>query len=234
MGRTIAFGAAISQGTWPCQEDGFLADPTRRLFAVADGFGGRGAGDMATKLALAALRAPTVDNLTNGETPTFSRLRGSFLTGNKQILERNAARPPAARGGASLLAAQVSAEGDASVIHTGACSAFLVKAGTLFPVLLGQSAPRQESLSLLPDHALGFGEALQLEARQFRLRPGEIFFLVSGGLDWETEAFRSALFSALLVREPASSLEALARQLIEEASLPSQGWNRTLLALEMP
>jgi hypothetical protein len=49
--KTVAFGAAARQGKWPAQEDGFYADPQKRAFILADGFGGRGSGDLSAKLA---------------------------------------------------------------------------------------------------------------------------------------------------------------------------------------
>jgi serine/threonine protein phosphatase PrpC len=55
MRQTIAFGVAAQQGNWPAQEDGYFADPQGRAFVIADGFGGRGNGDLAARLALKEL-----------------------------------------------------------------------------------------------------------------------------------------------------------------------------------
>lgn len=56
MKKTLSFGAATQQGTWPVQEDGFYVDPVGQIYAVSDGFGGRGAGDISVKLTLEELR----------------------------------------------------------------------------------------------------------------------------------------------------------------------------------
>lgn len=224
MARTFAFGAALAQGTWPCQEDGFLIDPTRRLFAVADGFGGRGAGDMAAKLILGELRGKL-------EGPAEAALMKAAQNANKQILERNIARPPAGRGGASFIAALSSGAGFVTLVHTGACAGFLVRAGELLPVLVPQARPREAYQPLLPSEALGLGDALRLESRELELKSGELLFLASGGLDWESDGFRANLLAQAAGRSLGSTLEPIVRDLIENASMNAQGWNRALLGI---
>lgn len=224
MARTLAFGAALVQGAWPCQEDGFFVDPSRRLFAVADGFGGRGAGDMAAKLALAELKGKL-------EGPAEAALTRVAQGANKLILERNASRPVAGRGGASFVAGWADAAGEVNLVHTGATAAFLYRAGALSPLLVPQAGPREEYQALLPSEALGLSESVRLESRSLRLRSGDLLFLASGGVDWESEAFRQSLFSQAGEWVPGASPEALVRSLVENASMSAQSWNRTLVAI---
>lgn len=236
MARTLAFGAALTQGPWPCQEDGFVVDPAQRLFAVADGFGGRGAGDMAAKLALAELRGKPAADAAGSEgeglSPLQRRQRAAFEAANKQILTRNQPRPPGARGGCSLVLSELDAKGVITVTQTGACAAFHLRAGRLQAVLVPQAPLREEFQALLPFEALGLSERLCLETRSFTLESGDLFFLCSGGVDSEAPAFQQALLEQVALRLPGDSLEGLCRHLVENASLSAQSWNRTLLAVE--
>lgn len=234
MARTLAFGAALTQGPWPCQEDGFVVDPARRIFAVADGFGGRGAGDMAAKLALAELRGKAVTEVAagEGESPSQRRQRACFDAANKQILGRNQARPANGKGGCSLVMAELDAHGGLTVSQSGACAAFHLRAGRIVPVILPQASLREEFQALLPLEGLGLGDRLSLESRTLALESGDIFFLCSSGVDFEAPAFQQALLEQVALRLPGDSLEALCRYLVENASLSAQSWNRTLLAVE--
>ena len=235
MARTLAFGAALTQGPWPCQEDGFVVDPARRIFAVADGFGGRGAGDMAAKLALAELRGKTAEAVAGeeeGASPSQRRQRACFEAANKQILTRNQSRPANGKGGCSLVVAELDAHGSLTVSQSGACAAFHLRAGRIVPVILPQAPLREEFQALLPQEALGLGDRLSLESRTLSLESGDIFFLCSSGVDFEAPAFQQALLEQVALRLPGDSLEGLCRHLVENASLSAQSWNRTLLAVE--
>ena len=232
MKRTFAFGAATSQGAWPVQEDGFFADPMQGFFAVADGFGGRGAGDLAAKTALLEIRAAKNPPEGNLFSPLVRRQREAFLLAHKQIQEKNSGKAPAARGGCSLLAASISATGQLFLTQCGACVALLVRAGRISPILLPQGGPREEFQPLAPEQALGLGETLLPESRTLNLEPGDILVMASGGLEWESESFQLELISQLSVRTSGGDLTPAASHIVENSSLAAQSWNRTLLLVE--
>lgn len=232
MKRTFAFGASTSQGAWPVQEDGFLADPISGFFAIADGFGGRGAGDIAAKTALQELRSvgpPPAGAIFN---PELRRQREAFFGAHKLIASRNQGRSAAARGGCSLLAARISESGDLFLTQCGACVALVIRSGRISPLLIPQSPPREEFQPLLPEQGLGLGDPLLPESRSLTLESGDILVLASGGLEWESESFQVELISQLSVRTTGSNLTSAASHIIENASLASQSWNRTLLLIE--
>ena len=232
MKRTFAFGAATAQGAWPVQEDGFYADPVRGVFAVADGFGGRGAGDLAAKSALVELsqKTPAADGALFS--PAVRAQREAFAVAHQRISEKNRALATAARGGCSLLSAAISPNGQVSLTQCGACVALLVRGGRISPLLLPQSGPREEFQPLLPEQALGLGDPLLPESRTFSIEAGDILVLASGGLEWESESFHLELISQLSVRSPGSDLSAAATHILENSSLAAQSWNRTLILVE--
>jgi serine/threonine protein phosphatase PrpC len=232
--RTFAFGAATAQGTWPVQEDGFFADPVGGVFAVADGFGGRGAGDMAAKAALLEVRGEKGEGEGKGISPGVRVQREIFFRAHRAITARNQPKGGSARGGCSLVMA-TAAEGAASVDITqcGACAVLLVRDGSVRPLLLPQASPREEFQPLLPDQALGLGEAAMPEARAFRGRAGDILLLLSGGVEWESESFREEALARLGARMPGGDLSSVASALVESGGLSSQGWNRTILLIEL-
>lgn len=232
MKKTFAFGAATGQGTWPVQEDGFFADPIAGVFAVADGFGGRGAGDMAAKAALQEARARKTEGEGKGFSPGQRAQREVFFQAHRAITARNQQKAATARGGCSLILARV---GGASIDLTqcGTCAALLVRDGMVRPLLLPQASPREEFQPLLPDQALGVGDAAVPETRAFHGRVGDVVILVSGGVEWESDSFRAELVAQLGARLPGSDLSSLASQLVENGGLSSQGWNRTILLIEL-
>jgi serine/threonine protein phosphatase PrpC len=228
MKRTFAYGVATAQGAWPVQEDGFVADPVRGLFALADGFGGLGAGDISAKLALQEIRKERVAPKEGLFPPEQRKLLAGFSAAHQAILERNRNRPDAGKGGCSLLAAAFTQERSLVLSQCGGCAALLARQGKLLPLLLPQAAPL-EAFPLL-DQALGLGE-IHPESRSLTVEAGDLLVLVSGGVHWAADEFQSALLSGLAVR-PGDSLGDLAQQVLEDGALAAAGWNRTLLLVE--
>lgn len=221
MKRTLAFGAATTQGTWPVQEDGFFADPVGGRFALTDGFGGRNAGDISARLALDEFRKPE-SSLHEAQV---------FMSAHRAITARNQTRPPGARGGSSLVAATLR-HGELLLGQCGTCAAFLVREGRVRPLLLPQASPREEYLPLLADQALGLPTEPRVELRRLAFRGGDILCLASGGVEWEGEGFQADLLGRLAVRTVGDDLSGLAAHLIENSGLSTQGWNRTLVLVE--
>lgn len=218
MKRTFAFGAAASQGTWPVQEDGFFADPAGGVFALSDGFGGRGAGDLAAKAALLAVRAK------RGEKKGLEEQRRVFAKVHAELSERNQAAQ--AKGGCSLLWVELRA-GMVEASQCGACTLLLAREGKITPILLPQAAPREEFQPLFPDQALGVGDAPRAESRAFPWKSGDILIFHSSGMehpDW---------LSSLAGHIPGGDLSALATQLVEGEGLAGEGWNRSVLLVEL-
>jgi serine/threonine protein phosphatase PrpC len=221
MKRTLSFGAATQQGTWPVQEDGFYVDPVGQIYAVGDGFGGRGAGDLSVKL--------TLDELKRMGRKKIGK--EFFSAMHFQLQKRNDASAVARRGACSVALVEI-VEGTFYARQIGACGIFLFRAGNCLPILLPQSGVRQEFQPLLADSALGLPGDIFPEERIFPLESGDIVGIASSGLEWQSESFAQMVREQLTLRTPGEELSSMATHLVENAGLSSQGWNRTLVLLE--
>lgn len=235
MKRTYAYGAATNQGQWPVQEDGFFVDPSRGLFVLTDGFGGRGNGDIAAKLALQEWRAAKFNGAPREGgmlSPAQAWHRETIVEINKKILQWNEKRSAGARGGCSLVVASVEKERELTVTSCGACATFLVRAGSWLPLLAPQAAPRTGAgEALYPQQALGTSRELNPESRSFLWEPGDLLFLFSSGLGWEREGFQADIAGQLALRMPGGDLRGIAT-LAADAGGPEGLWNRTAVAVE--
>ncbi len=232
---THAYAAAASQGQWPVQEDGYFVDPSRGYFVLADGFGGRGAGDMAAKLALTEWRAAKADTAPRESgiyTPVQAWQRELFGEINKKMLAWNEKRPANAKGGCSLIAATLVKERELTITSCGACSALLFRRGQWLTLVSPQAAPRvNPGDAQFPQQALGLGRELNPESRAFAWEGGDLLFLSSSGLVWEREGFQAELSGLLALRAPGSDLGDLAALAVAggEGGAP---WNQTLVTVE--
>lgn len=228
MRKTFAYGAATSQGSWPVQEDGYFADPGAGVFALADGFGGRGAGDLAAKQALLEVR-----NATKSPAPATVVHRELFAEIHRKLAQWNEKRVPATGGGCSLLLASVGHDAQVTVTGCGAGAVFLVRAGVWLPLLTPQAAPRREAgAPLFPTQALGVAREIYPESRTFLWYPGDIVFLFSSGLEWERDGFITGLNAELALRAPGGDLGAVANLATEGPGGLPPNWNQTALAVE--
>lgn len=235
MKRTFAYGAATSQGQWPVQEDGFFVDPARGLFVLADGFGGRGQGDLAAKLALQEWRGAKLDPAPRESgiySPAQAWQRDVFGEVNKKLLLWNEKRAAASRGGCSLIVASVSAARELTITGSGACCAFLFRQGRLRGLVSPQSAPRlHPGEPLFPQQALGIGRELNPETRAFIWEAGDLLFLFSSGLESDREGFEAELAGQLALRVPGSDLGDIA-SLVAAGVEGGSAWNQTVVAVE--
>ncbi|HEY8278189.1 MAG TPA: hypothetical protein VIH99_01110 [Bdellovibrionota bacterium] len=235
MRRTFAYGVATNQGRWPVQEDGYFADPAHGVFALADGFGGRGNGDIAAKIALEEVRNEGGDRSPREGgiyTPAQAWHRELFGEVNKKILQWSDKRPPGGKGGCSLIVASVERERELTVTGCGACSAFLVRSGRWLPLLSAQAAPRVlPSDPMFPAQAVGLGRELNPESRSFLWEPGDLLFLFSSGLAWDSEPFLTDLSGQLALRVPGSDLASVVGMAVEGEGADAP-WNQTAVAVE--
>lgn len=161
------------------------------LFAVADGMGGARAGEIAARLAAAALEEASTDAL--GEDAVTSLIE----TANSRIWERSLADPATAGMGTTVTAALVdAAEGTVTIGHVGDSRAYLLRSGSLQQlstdhslvaelvqsgVLTPEEAERHPQRSAIT-RALGTDPAVEVEVQTVPGRVGDLFLLCSDGL----------------------------------------------------
>jgi PPM family protein phosphatase len=107
-------------------EDGFFCDPDRGIFLVVDGIGGQAAGEKATEIAVARIRARL-----DRQTGTIEqRVRESIAMANNEIL-RAAASHAEWAGMACVLTLAVLEDGTAVVGHVGDSRLYKIRQGRI-------------------------------------------------------------------------------------------------------
>ena len=161
------------------------------LFAVADGMGGARAGEIAARLAAAALEETRTS--TSGEDAVASLIEEA----NRRIWERSLADPATAGMGTTVTAALVDeASGTVAIGHVGDSRAYLLRGDTLEQlstdhslvaelvqsgVLTPEEAERHPQRSAIT-RALGTDPAVEVEVQTVAGEIGDLFLLCSDGL----------------------------------------------------
>lgn len=161
------------------------------LFAVADGMGGARAGEIAARLAAAALEEAPTDAL--GEVAVTSLIEKA----NSRIWERSLADPATAGMGTTVTAALVdAAEGTVTIGHVGDSRAYLLRGNSFQQlstdhslvaelvqsgVLTPEEAERHPQRSAIT-RALGTDPAVEVEVQTVPGEIGDLFLLCSDGL----------------------------------------------------
>lgn len=188
------------------------------LFAVADGMGGARAGEVAARLAAAALEeeAPHV----HGAEGVAELIREA----NRRVWERSLGDPMTAGMGTTLTAALVdAAAGTVAVGHVGDSRGYLLRAGALEQLTTDHSlvAELVESGVLTPEEAerhpqrsaitraLGTEPTVDVDAFTVEGRAGDLFLLCSDGLSTMVADDEIASVIAEADGDPARATEGL-------------------------
>jgi PPM family protein phosphatase len=170
-------------------EDAFVCDPP--LFAIADGMGGAQAGELASRLAAAAIEegARSLD----GEQAVV----GAVRTANARIFERALQDPAVAGMGTTATVALVDERaGRLTLAHVGDSRAYLFRENSLEQLttdhsLVGElvrSGRLTEAEAAVHPHrsvitrALGTEADVEVDTRTVELRAGDLLLLCSDGL----------------------------------------------------
>lgn len=197
-------------------EDAILTDPTGVLWAVADGMGGHGHGDLAADLVIDALA-----RLPHGG---FGRelLRDGLAEADRDVRARARAEGLGPIG--ATVVALMLAGGRAIMGWAGDSRGYLLRDGRLFAVTRDHSVVQElvDRGGLTPDEAAGHAEAnvvtraigieaaAEPEFAEFAVEPGDALLLCSDGL---TRCLPEAEIAAHLLA--AADPEAACRALIE-------------------
>jgi serine/threonine protein phosphatase PrpC len=172
-------------------EDVFLCDPP--LYAVADGMGGAQAGEVASKLAVAALAEHPHGHGPVGEDAVVTLVREA----NRRIFRRSVEDPAAAGMGTTVTVALVDEDaGTAAIGHVGDSRAYRIRDGVLEQLTTDHSvvaelvrAGRLTAEEALEHpyrsaitRALGTEEEVDVDTFTVPLEPGDTYLLCSDGL----------------------------------------------------
>jgi protein phosphatase/serine/threonine-protein phosphatase Stp1 len=199
-------------------QDTFLMRPEIGLWAVADGAGGHGGGEIASAAVADALRALPA-GLSAGE--LLGRVRAALMDTNAALREQAASRGPRALLASTVVALLVR-DGHFACLWAGDSRCYLWRGGTLSCVtrdhsLVQELLDRGEITAEAAEHhpqanvvtrAVGADDGLALDKVTGQVLPGDVFVLVSDGV---TKALDAAALSRTLA---AAEGQALADTLI--------------------
>ncbi len=216
-------------------EDAFVCEPP--LFAIADGMGGAQAGELASRLAAAAVGRSEASDLTGGD-----RVVALIDAANRSVYERAAADESVSGMGTTMTVALVE-EDQVWVGHVGDSRAYLLRDGALEQVTEDHSlvAELVRSGRLSPDEAgdhphrsvitraLGTDPDVAVDVMPVPTQPGDVFVLCSDGLT--TMVDDDTILE--LLGQHRDDLDAAARMLIDRANGAGGEDNITVVLFEV-
>lgn len=190
-------------------EDRHLVDPALGLFVVADGMGGRAAGEIASQLAVEAVhdlvagRRDATDALVDGRAGTkfddIAKMVGESVTSAAQTVFGASLVEADRRGMGTTLTVLLIAGDRAFVAHVGDSRAYLVRGGRATQltrdhslvdelVLAGHITreeagnPELDRLRCVLARAVGVANEVNVDVLHLEVLPGDQFLLCSDGL----------------------------------------------------
>lgn len=230
-------------------EDAFLVEDDLGLYVVADGMGGRNAGEVASRLVIDTLGRTIrtlsgTENLNAVMTPlpdlseSANRLVYSVLLANKKTHEHALAHPECKGMGSTLSAVYLSND-KLIICNVGDSPIFLFRDGKA-ETLSNPHTVMAEQEALAPNgdfkldkqylhmltRAMGIGQTVQPDVKEISHRPGDVLVICSDGLS--DKAFPDEIAEIALEQDP----EAACRELIAMANDRGGEDNITVVVLK--
>jgi protein phosphatase len=221
----------------PLNEDAFLCDPERGVWAVADGMGGHDAGDFASQVVIDGLK----DVRPSHRAGIFvQEIKTRMERANARLLAEAAARSSPVIGATVVILVRVGSFG--AVLWAGDSRAYLLRAGNLSQLsidhsevqamidrgLLEQKDAERHPASAVVSRAIGGSPVLALDVLLTRVGAGDRLLLCSDGV---SKALTQAQLSASLV--PVRPDQA-ARGLIDACLARGAADNVTAVVVDVP
>jgi PPM family protein phosphatase len=228
-------GATDTGRTRRRNEDSYVVAPP--LFCVADGMGGAQAGEVASKLAAAA-----VEEVDPGGLSGPARLTALIQEANRRVYEAAAADPSVSGMGTTMTVALVE-DGDVTIGHVGDSRAYLLRDGRLEQVtedhslvneLVKSGKLSREEAETHPQRsvitrALGTDPDVDVDAYTVDVHPGDLFLLCSDGL---SSMIDGAEILTVLQRDR-EDLKAAAKSLVNAANRGGGDDNITVVLFDI-
>jgi protein phosphatase len=226
-----AFGLTDVGRRRESNEDDFLLEPARGVYAVADGMGGHAAGEIASRLAIDTLREVLRRDLAASDGMSVDEagewLRGAVVEANRRICDSIRLHEER-RGMGTTVVALVQSGRDAIVGHVGDSRLYLLRGGELVRVTSDHSwVNEQVKLGLMNDdtaqrhpmrnivtRALGSRSDVVVDLATVAIQPGDDFLLCSDGLN---TMLTDEQIQTILA-ESRHNPEAACRALVQEAN----------------
>jgi len=215
-------------------EDAYVIEPP--LFAVADGMGGAQAGEVASRLAAAALKESGADE--GGE----QRIVSLIQEANRRVYDRSNRDPNASGMGTTMTVALVE-NGQVAFGHVGDSRAYLIRDGSLEQLTEDHSlvAELMRSGKLSPEEAethpqrsvitraLGTDPDVDVDTFTIAAKGGDVFLLCSDGLT--TMVSNDSILA--LVEGHRGDMDGTLRALVNAANRGGGEDNVTVVAFEI-
>jgi protein phosphatase len=199
-------------------EDAFVCEPP--LFAIADGMGGAQAGELASRLAAAAIEEA---GAAGGDADAVA---GAVRAANARIFERSLTDPAVAGMGTTATVALVDEHaGTLTLAHVGDSRGYRYREGVLEQLTTDHSLVAElvrtgrltEAEAAVHPHrsvitrALGTEADVEVDTRTLELAPGDLVLLCSDGLSAMVRDEEIARLLGESERDPYAAAEALVR-----------------------
>jgi PPM family protein phosphatase len=216
-------------------EDAYVVAPP--LFCVADGMGGAQAGEVASRLAAAA-----VEEADPGDRSGPERVTALIQEANRRVYERASIDPEASGMGTTMTVALVE-DGRVAIGHVGDSRAYLFRAGELEQLtedhslvnelvksgkLSREEADQHPQRSVIT-RALGTDPNVDVDAFTVESQPGDLYLLCSDGLSSMLD--NDQILDA--IDRSRSDLEAVTTSLVAAANRGGGEDNITVVAFEI-
>jgi PPM family protein phosphatase len=216
-------------------EDAFVCEPP--LFAIADGMGGAQAGEVASRLAAAAVREPVPEALA-GEERIFELVQEA----NRRVYDRSSTDPNTSGMGTTMTVA-LAEDGAVAFGHVGDSRAYLIRDGEMEQLTEDHSLVNElmKSGKLSPEEAeihpqrsvitraVGTDPDVDVDTFTVVTQTGDLFLLCSDGL---TDVVAEGEILELVERNREDIDRAL-RALVKEANRGGGEDNITVVAFEI-
>jgi len=230
--RLVATGLSDVGMVREGNEDNYLHDERLGIFAVADGMGGHEAGEVASAVAIEALRAGVAGG---------SLITEAVIQANTAVLEKADANP-SMRGMGTTLTAAIEVEGGLRIGHVGDSRAYVLRDGILARVTDDHSLVEElvragqitlEQAAVHPQRsvitrALGIERNIEVDDISLELTDGDRVLICSDGL---SGMVRETEISAIMRRE--TDTDAVARALIAAANAGGGEDNITVVVIDV-
>ena len=216
-------------------EDAYVCEPP--LFAIADGMGGAQAGEVASRLAAAALKESDARTLGGEE-----RISDLIQEANRRVYDRSITDPNTSGMGTTITVALVE-DGNVAFGHVGDSRAYLIRGGRMEQVtedhslvneLMKSGKLSREEAETHPQRsvitrALGTDPDVDADTFTIEAKSGDVFLLCSDGLTdmvGEREIFE-------LVELNRQDIDAALKSLVKAANRSGGEDNITVVAFEI-
>jgi serine/threonine protein phosphatase PrpC len=197
--KLMSFGLSDVGRRRETNEDDFLIEPARGVYAVADGMGGHAAGEVASRMAIETLREVLAPGGADGRMTleeAAESLRGAVIEANRRICDSIRIHEDR-RGMGTTVVAMIRSGDDAIVGHVGDSRMYLLRGAELLRMtsdhswvneqvklgLLNDDAAQRHPMRNIVTRALGSRPDVLVDLSTVEIKSGDVFLLCSDGLN---------------------------------------------------